>query len=333
MEGLVADEGGDVAGKVVTNNGSWEAAPKATRPARCVRVSSPPMGIDRLQRSRARTATVGTVAGIALVLFMLGALGFLVLNARALQRYFRENVRVEVFLKRGLKEVDAMGFRKELDNAPYVRETHTVTADEAAERLKEELGEDFLGVLGSNPLLASIEVKLHAGYAHPDSLKWIVERLRADARAQEVAYNAVVVENIEANMRRLGLAMLGFSALLLIIAVALINNTIRLAIYSRRFLIRTMHLVGATQWFIRKPFLGQSLWQGLLAAVLAIAALVGVLRLLLHYVPDLLAFTDAPALAVLLAAVLLLGLLISLLSTWFAVGRYLRMRTEDPFWR
>jgi cell division transport system permease protein len=223
------------------------------------------MNNERYFKARTRSSNVSTMIGIALVLFMLGVLGFLVLNAQALERYFRENVRVEVFLKRDLKEVDLMQFRKELDNEPFTKETRYVTADEAAELLKKDLGEDFLGVLGSNPLLPSVELNLERPtYAVPDSLKWIVAHLKKDRRVQEVAYNAAVVENIDTNMGKLTLMVLGFTALLLIIAIALINNTIRLAIYSKRFLIRTMHLVGATQWFIKKPFLGQSLWQGIL---------------------------------------------------------------------
>src|SRR5436190_3777447 len=293
---------------------------------------SPPMSIERQFKARTRTASVSTVIGITLVLVMLGCQGFVLLNASALERYFKENVRVELFLKRDLKEVDVMRFRKELDTETFMRETRYVTADEAAEQLKQDLGEDFLGVLGSNPLLPSVELHVNADYAQPDSMKWIVEHLKSDRRVQEVAYNAAVVENIDGNMAKLNLGGFIFLALLLFVAVALINNTIRLAIYSKRFLIRTMHLVGATQWFIKKPFLASGVWQGLVAALLAVGVLTGLLQLGREYVPDLLAFTDVTTLGLLFAVVLAVGLLISLASTWFAVGRYLRMDYEDLHW-
>ncbi|HRN37194.1 MAG TPA: ABC transporter permease, partial [Flavobacteriales bacterium] len=189
--------------------------------------------------------------------------------------------------------------------------------------------EDFLGVLGDNPLLPSIELWMREAYASPDSLKWVAEHLRQDASVHEVKYNPVVVANIDANMGRLRWIMLGFSVLLLVIAVALINNTIRLAIYSKRFLIRTMHLVGATGWFIKRPFLGTSLWQGMVASVLAIGLLVGSIRLLLQWQPDLASLVHPLTLAVLLAGIVVLGLLISLLSTAVAVRRYLRMNTDE----
>jgi cell division transport system permease protein len=287
------------------------------------------MSNDRPSKLRARNSGVGTVIGITLVLFMLGVLGWLALNGRAIEQYFRENMVMEVMMERGVKEVDVMQFRKQLDTEAFTASTSFITADEAAALMKEELGEDFLGVTGTNPLTASIQLHLKSAYAQPDSMKWIAEHLRQDRRTGEVSYNATVLENIDANLKKLTLIGGLFCLLLLIIAVALINNTIRLAIYSKRFLIRTMHLVGATQWFIKKPFLGRSLWQGMVAGVLAIGLLVAMLGVARNYVPDLLAFTDVAVLAVLFGGVLLLGLLISLVSTWFAVRRYLRMRTDD----
>ncbi len=290
------------------------------------------MGQERRIRRYTRSSNVGTVTGITLVLFMLGLLGFMLLNARELERHFKENVKVDIFLKRDLKEVDVMKFRKQLEAEPFTRETRYVTADEAAQQLKEDMGEDFLGVLGANPLLPSIELRVKEAYAAPDSLKWVAAHLRQDASVHEVKYNPVVVQNIDANMGKLRWIMLGFSLLLLVIAVALINNTIRLALYSKRFLIRTMYLVGATGWFIKKPFLGNSLWQGIVASVLAIGLLVGSIRLLVHWQPDMAALVHPLALAVLLAGVVALGLLISLVSTALAVRRYLRMNTDEINW-
>ena len=290
------------------------------------------MGVDRQFRARARSSSIGTVIGITLVLFMLGMLGFMLLNARQLERHFKENVKVDLYLKRDLKEVDVMKFRKRLDLEAFTRETRYVTAEEAAEQLKADMGEDFLGVLGANPLLPSIELNVKEAYSSPDSLKWIADHLRQDAHVHEVNYNPMVVANIDANLDKIRWVLLGFSALLLVIAVALINNTIRLAIYSKRFLIRTMYLVGATGWFIKRPFLGRSLWQGIIAAVLAIGLLVGVIRLLVHFQPDMSILVQPLPLAILLAAVIVAGLLISLFSTWFAVRRYLRMNTDELNW-
>lgn len=225
-----------------------------------------------------------------------------------------------------------MKFRKQLDLEAYTRETRYVTAEEAAERLKADMGEDFLGVLGANPLLPSIELHVKEPWAGADSLKWIAEHLRQDRRVQEVQYNPMLVENMDRNLGRLRWVLLGFSALLLVIAVLLINNTIRLAIYSKRFLIRTMYLVGATGWFIKKPFLGRSLWHGLIAAVLAIGLLVGAVQLLLHFIPDMAILVQPLPMALLLGGVVVAGLVLSLLSTWFAVRRYIRMDMDELNW-
>ena len=291
------------------------------------------MSATRNTRIRPRTTSFGTVIGITLVLLMLGVQGFVLLNAKALERYFKEQVKVELFLKRDMKEADVLRFRKELDMQRWSAGTVLVTPEEAAEAMKEELGEDFLDVLGGvSPIATNIQLSIDPAYAQPDSMRWIVDDLRKDARLQDVAYNASVIENMQANFFRLNIGGLIFMGLLLIVAVALINNTIRLAIHSQRFLIRTMHLVGATQWFIKRPFVVGGLWQGLVAAFLAIGALVGLLWLGRHYMPDLLAFTDALSLGLLFGIVVAVGLLIALLSTWFAVRRYLRMDHEALHW-
>jgi cell division transport system permease protein len=291
------------------------------------------MSTPRRKKMRPRTTSVGTIIGITLVLLMLGVQGFILLNARALERYFREQVRVELFLKRGQKEADVLRFRKELDMQPWCAGTTMVTPEEAAEQMKQELGEDFLELLGGvSPIDANIQLRVKEAYAQPDSMRWIVDGLRKDARLSDVAYNAAVIENMQRNFTALNLGGLVVLALLLVVAMALINNTIRLAIHSQRFLIRTMHLVGATRWFIKRPFLMGGIWQGLVAAVLAIGGLAGLLWLGRRYFPDLLAFTDAVSLGIVFAVVIATGLLIALAATWIAVGRYLRMDHEALHW-
>ncbi len=291
------------------------------------------MSASRRIRSRTRTTSLGTVIGITLVLWMLGIQGFVLFNARALERYFKEQVKVELFLKRDLKEVDVMRLRKELDLEPWSAGNVLVTPEQAAAAMKEELGEDFLEVLGGvSPIDPNIQLSIKPAYAQPDSMRWIVDGLRKDARLNDVSYNAAVIDNMERNFTALNIGGLVVLGLLLIVAVALINNTIRLAIHSQRFLIRTMHLVGATRWFIKRPFLLGGLWQGLVAAALAIGGLLAVVWGIRRYFPDLLAFTDAFSLAAIFAVVIAAGLLIALVSTWIAVGRYLRMDHEALHW-
>ena len=290
------------------------------------------MGMDRQIRMRARSTSVGTVIGISLVLVMLGTLGYLLLNARKIEKYLKDHVQVDIYLKRETQEMAIMRMTKKLEQEVFTRAVTYVTPDSAAARLEKKLGKAFLGPLTENTLQPSVELKMTEAYAHPDSLKWIVEHIHQMPNVDKVFYNATTVENMHANMNRLRLALVGFSVLLLIIAVALINNTIRLAIYSKRFLIRTMYLVGATGWFIKKPFLAGSLWQGLVASVLAIGLLAGLIQVLLRYMPDLRDPTDAGMLAIIFGGVIVLGLVISLLSTWFAVRRYLRMNTDELNW-
>lgn len=291
------------------------------------------MSASRRIKSRARTTSLGTVIGITLVLWMLGIQGFVLFNARALERYFKEQVKVELFLKRDLKEVDVMRLRKELDLEPWSAGNVLVTPEQAAAAMKEELGEDFLEVLGGvSPIDPNIQLSIKPAYARPDSMRWIVDGLRKDVRLNDVSYNAAVIDNMERNFTALNIGGLVVLGLLLIVAVALINNTIRLAIHSQRFLIRTMHLVGATRWFIKRPFLLGGLWQGLVAAALAIGGLLAVVWGIRRYFPDLLAFTDAYSLAAIFAVVVAAGLVIALVSTWIAVDRYLRMDHEALHW-
>ena len=168
------------------------------------------MGIDKVSRSRSRTSYVGTVIGITLVLFMLGVFGTLMLNAHQVSTYLKENIKVQLFLKPELQEAEIMQFRKELDTSPFTKSTLYVTAEDAASQLSEDLGEDFLEVLGTNPLSPSVELNISADHASPDSLDWVVSHLQKDVRVQEVAYNKVVVENIDQNLQNIGITLWGY---------------------------------------------------------------------------------------------------------------------------
>ncbi|QQR84858.1 MAG: hypothetical protein IPJ76_09505 [Flavobacteriales bacterium] len=285
-------------------------------------------------KARARSSSVGTTLGIMLTLFMLGALGLFMLSAKGVETYLKEQVVVQLFPKTALKESQMMQLRKELDTEPYTASTELINAEEAAEQAKEDLGEDFLAVLGgTSPIPANIQLRIASQYARPDSMKWIVEHLRNDDRLQDVAYNSMTVDNMEQLVKKAWLVLGLGCVVLLLVAIALINNTIRLAVYSQRMLIRTMHLVGATGWFIKRPFIRQSVVQAVVASILAVGLLVGCMQLLFTYVaPDLRVLIDVEIMALTFAGVLVLGLLIALVSTWFAVRRYIRMDLDELHW-
>lgn len=292
------------------------------------------MGIDRTLKARARSSSVGTTLGIMLTLFMLGALGIVLLSAQKLETYLKERVVIELFPKTNLKETQIMQLRKELDTEPYTASTELISAEQAAEQAKEDLGEDFLAVLGgTSPIPTNIQLRIAAAYAQPDSMKWIVEHLRNDDRMQDVAYNSMTVDSMDKMVRKAWLVLGLGCLLLLLVAVALINNTIRLAVYSQRLLIRTMHLVGATGWFIKRPFIRQSLVQAVIASILAVGMLVGALQLVFMYLaPDFRVLVDVKLLAFTFGGMVVLGLLIAIVSTWFAVRRYIRMDIDELHW-
>src|SRR5690606_28465304 len=195
---------------------------------------------DKYARKRARSSAISTVIGISLVLFMLGILSVLVMNARKLSNTVKENIQIQVFLDEDVKEADVMRLKKEIDAENFTRSTVYVSKEEAAKQLTEDLGEDFITFLGYNPLQAAIDLRLNADYAHPDSIEMIVEGIENREAVAEVVYSPNLIKQINQNVNKISLVLLGFSILLLLIAIALINNTIRLTIYSKRFIIRSM---------------------------------------------------------------------------------------------
>ena len=280
---------------------------------------------------RIHTSYITTAISITLVLFMLGLLGLLVLHAKKLSDYVKENIGFSIMIKDGVKEAGIMMLQKKLDAEEYVKSTEYITKDKAAADLKKELGEDFIGFLGYNPLLPSIDLRLKADYATPLHVARIEKILLSNPEVKEVFYQKSLVELVNQNIERISLIISGFSLLLLIVSIALINNTIRLSVYSKRFIIRTMLLVGATRSFICRPFIWKSLLNGFISAVVAIGLLMLVLYLTLQEIPELLQLQDLQMYLLLVALVILLGVLISWLSTWFAVRKYLRMKTDNLY--
>lgn len=286
---------------------------------------------EKYARRRAQSSYFSTVISISLVLFMLGTLGLIVLHVQKLSDYVKENIGFSVILKENVKEVDIVQLQKTLDAANYVKSTEYITKEKAAESLKNDLGEDFISFLGYNPLLASIEVRLKADFANNDSIAWIERDLLSNTKVKEVIYQKSLISMVNENIKKISLVMLGFSALLLLISIALINNTIRLSIYSKRFLIKSMQLVGATKGFIRRPFVIKGIMQGIYAGIISVALLVGLLYLAQREIPELLFLQDEQLIAILFGFVILLGILISWFSTFLAVRKYLRLKTDDLY--
>ncbi len=272
-----------------------------------------------------------TVISITLVLFLLGAVGYLLLNANRLSNYVKENIGFNIVLKDNVREVEVIRLQKYLDASSYVKSTKYVDKDEAAEELKSQLGEDFVEFLGYNPLLSSIEVKLFAQYANPDSIKMVEKVFNSFSQVKEVYYQKNLVEKVNENVNNISLVLLSFSILLLLIAIALINNTIRLSIYSKRFLINTMQLVGATKGFIRQPFIGISVFQGFIGAIIANGMLAGLIYVLNNELGGFIGFDNIELIGILFVLVVLVGIILSLISTFFAVNKYLRLKTDQLY--
>jgi cell division transport system permease protein len=263
---------------------------------------------------------------------MLGVLMLLVFNAKRLSDYVKENIGFSVILHDDVREVDASFLRKTLDASPYVRITQYISKEEAARELQEELGEDFIGFLGYNPLSSSIEVRLKANYANPDSIRKIEDELMAYRPVKEVFYQKSLVNLVNDNVRKISAIILIFSGLLFFVAIVLINNTIRISVYSKRFIINTMKLVGATWGFIRKPFLLNGILHGFYAAIIAVGLLCGVIYLVQKDFYEIINFGQVDLLAAVFGLVILVGMLINFTSTYLAVSKFLRLRVDDLYY-
>ena len=271
------------------------------------------------------------VISMSLVLFVLGIFGFLLINANRLSNHVKQNIGFSVMIKEGVKNVDIMQLQKWIDSKPYSLETDWVSKDDAAKELQEQLGEDFIAFLGYNPLLESIDIKLKSSYANPDSLLILQQQLIKNDLIHEVFYQKDLVEKINENVRKMSVFLLSFCILLFIISFTLINNTIRLTVYSKRFLIRTMKLVGATNKFIKGPFLSDSIYNGIYSSLLAICMLVAVFQLLQSDMPSFLNIQNFKSIGIIFACIFVVGILFTWLSTFFALRKYLRIKESEIY--
>lgn len=287
---------------------------------------------DKFTKRRLRTSYITSVISITLVLFLLGFFGLIVLHAKKISTHVKENIQVTVFMKRNANEADILRMKKTLDASDGIKSTKYISSLQAAETFQKEIGEDFLEFLdGENPIHASLQVFLNEDYANVDSLTSISNRISAEESVEEVQFHKDYVQTINDNIAKLSIFFLVFSSLLLLIAIILINNTIRLSIFAHRFIIRTMNLIGATQGFIRKPFIFRGVIQGIISALLSIGLLIAVLFKLSTYAPDLINLTNLDLYLMLFGCVLLVGIIISWWSTFFAVRKYLRMKLDNLY--
>lgn len=278
-----------------------------------------------------RSSYLTTTISIALVLFLLGMIGLLLLNASRVSSYVKENLCLTVTFAPDTRDAEIRQIEKQLLTLPQVKTVRYIDKDEAAREMEANLGENFLDMLDENPLLPSMEVKLFAQYANEEGMSAIAETVRAFKPVRDVNFEKDVVNLIHENVRKISLVLLGFSALMLLVAITLINNTVRLMVYSKRFLIRTMQLVGATRGFIRRPFVASAVVQGLVGGAVANAMLAVVVFFSARELPGIVGFNNPFSLSALFAVVFVTGVALTLVSTTLSVNKYLNLRTADLY--
>ena len=281
-----------------------------------------------------RASSVTVVISLALVLFMLGLAGWAMLNFRNLSNTLKEEFGFQVIINEKAGEANIHLLQKELDSSPFVKVAEFKSKEVAAAEMKKELGEDFVAFLGENPLDPSINVRLNSAYVNNDSLNWIKSEIQAMAggkTVKEINYHKLLFNEMDRNSRDIGMVLLFLAALLFVVALGLIHNTIRLSIYSKRFLLRTMYLVGATRGFIRKPFIIKGIKQGIVAGIFACVFMAGFIFLIIKLFPMMLVNQDPNQLLVLMFGIIAVGVMISSFSAAFAVSRYLRLKSNDMY--
>lgn len=280
---------------------------------------------------KGKATYIYSIIGVALVLFLLGSLGWLVINASELSKSFKENIEISVILNDNTRDDLAVKLKDVIDKQSFTKSSQYITKDKAAEQFKKDFGEDFLQVLDYNPLYTSINFHLHSDYMNTDSLIKIETFLKQSNVVREVFYQKNLVDIMNSNVKRIGYVILAISLFLIFSVIILIDNTIRLAMFSNRFLIKTMQMVGATRWFIAKPFNIRGVINGVISALIAIAGILALKYFSEKWLPELATLANNKLLLMLCLTILALGIVISLLSTHRSVIKYLRTQLDDLY--
>ena len=287
--------------------------------------------MSRTESRKGKSAYFVPTISISLVLIVVGMLVFILLNARAVSDHVKRNIGFAVIVKDNTNEVEIKRVQKILDTQPYVYTSKYITKEQAAKSFKKEMGEDFERILGANPLLPSIEIKLNPAYANNDSLAMIEKGLARFDIIHEVYYQKSMIESINENIRRITIIFLIVGAVLVLISFTLIRNMIQLAVYSQRLLIKTMQLVGATPFFICKPFVYGSMWRGFFGALIANLVLLGAIFFVQENVGNVINIMRQDVILLMVGFVILSGVVLSFFSAWFSVRRYLRRDLNDLY--
>lgn len=287
---------------------------------------------ERYQKRRLFFSYVSVIISITLVLFLLGSLGIIVIKSKTVADQVKEKVVLTVYLKESAKEVEIKQLEKSLALAEYTKSSIFVSKETAAEDHSEEIGENFMDFLGYNPLQNSIDVYLKADYVSPIKTKEISDEISSKDFVDEVTYDQSLISLLSDNIKRISFWVLIVSVIFIFIAVLLINSSIRLSVYAKRFTIKTMQMVGATKRFIRRPFVWRSVRLGMLGAILALIGMAAILYYLNESFPDLALLDDKLMIGALFLGVFLLGVFITWISTFFATQRFLNLRTDELYY-
>lgn len=290
------------------------------------------MDNNKIMRRRLANAYLSSIISISLVLLLVGMASLLLVNAKSVSDYFKENMQVSVMMKQNVSEESAMKFKTKLDKERYIKSSVYVSKEQGMSEMAQMLGDDFLDVFEVSPIPASIDITLNADYVSADSLEMVKQEIGKSTLVDEVVYQRSLVDALNANISKISMILGVFIALLLFISFVLINNTVRLNVFARRFTIHTMKLVGATKSFIRAPFLVQAAFQGVFSAVVAIVVLVGVMFFVKSEFQQLFEIFRIELLLLVMGIVMAAGIVICVISTYFVVGKLISLKKDELYY-